>query len=306
MVKKITTYLTEKNFIVSKNTATGNINGFDVHVRFNMYQRFPYVIDILGYQDEETKNLLVNELNDKKIKYCSFDQTLFGIQFMLSGVTVKAIIEKMDELLNTVTNRMNELSFKNSSFCPACGEEYGEDQKLVSIGDFTVKIHSTCYDHINALLEEEEKNFKEAPNNYLAGFAGAFLGGIVGAILMVILFFFGYVASICAIVSFALGTALYKRFGGKQNAMMVVIVAITSICILLLAYVGIYILAADGICAEQKVMLTGVNALKHCLKQNDFEKEFFGNLAMEGLFAFIGLGYSVYAALKSTKRVKHI
>ena len=307
MVKKIKTYFEEKNFSVTKNVAKGNIGGFDVtFVQHSSMNSHPYQVVINCYQTEEAKIELINSLIAQKNKYVVYFYTLFGISFSLTGVTVNSMLKKLDLVLNNVIDELNKREFKGNEYCPYCGELLSEDYDIINDGEVSIKIDKTCHENVNNLLKDEQKEFDELPNNYANGFAGAFLGAIAGAAIMVILYFIGYVAAISALVSFGLGVTLYKKFGGKPNGMMILIVSVTSIVILFLAYMGIYVLAADSLCVEKGVSLTGVKAFKYCMKGQEFKRSFYGDLALQALFACVGMGYSVYAALKNVKRVKSI
>ena len=70
---------------------------------------------------------------------------------------------------------------------------------------------------------------------------------------------------------------------------------------------GIYLYAANKICANNDIQLSGIQAFKFCFNNvEEFSKAFEYDLALQILFIICGMGYNVYLVNKQVKRVKNI
>ncbi len=308
MNKKFKNYLESKGFKVENNFGTGKIDDYEVKVIYNAFSSVaPIQFIFVCYNEESKKVELVNRLINKKIKFLQCAYNPYGITIGTNGFTVTKCIEKLDDLLNMVVENLKELGFKGSSYCPYCGLEMTEDSVVLSKNELFVKIHSGCREAINRDIKDANEEFDNQPNNYLKGFCGAFLGGLAGALVMIIFYVLDFVTAISSLVAFTLGTFLYKKFGGKQNKIMVFIVSITTVLMILLGFVGIYLYASNKICANNDIQLSGVQAFKYCFKNvEEFSNAFEYDLILQVLFIILGMGYNVYLANKQVKRIKNV
>ena len=308
MNKKFKDYLESKGFKVEKNLGIGKIDDFEVRAVYNAFSNVaPIEFTFVCYSEDSKKIELVNRLIDKKIKYLTCDYNAYGITIGTNGFTASKCIEKLDDLLNMVVENLKELEFKGSAYCPYCGLEMTDDSVTLSRNQLFVKIHNGCKEAINREIKEENEDFDKQPNNYLKGFAGAFLGGFAGALVMIVFYMFNFVTAVSSLVAFTLGTFLYKKLGGKPNKMMVLIVSLTSVVMILLGFVGIYLYASNKICTNNDIQLSGIQAFKFCFNNvEEFSKAFEYDLALQILFIICGMGYNVYLVNKQVKRVKNI
>ena len=109
---------------------------------------------------------------------------------------------------------------------------------------------------------------------------------------------------LAAVQAIFLGTFLYKKFGGKENAMMIIMSFVTTILMILLTLLLVYISAANNIVDNA---MKGFEALAYCIK-NDvaFKAEFIMDLAINAVFAILGEVYSIFSLVKKIKRPKSI
>ena len=175
-------------------------------------------------------------------------------------------------------------------------------KKTVNIDGFIITIDQTCFANINNSIEQDNQEFKQAPNNYLKGFLGVLVGGVAGFALSFVLYLCGFISAISAFVSVALGAFLYKKFGGKQNKMMVVIVAFTTLACMVLSIFGVYIMSAGIASAEVGAGLNAFEAFAVCIKDKEFSGMFYTDLALSVVFSIVGIVWQAITLFKQIKR----
>jgi hypothetical protein len=304
MNKKIKKYFEELGLKIEGNCAHGSIKGYEVSANVVMLDTIsPVKLHVAFHASDETKIAIANDLKELKLKYFSYDLDVYGITLGFNDpLTVGKLLNRMPEMLNSIFGVFNKHEAKGLGYCPVCGEELAPEAKKYRIEWAQITIDDKCIGDLNQVIEAENKEFIEAPNNYLKGTIGALLGALVGAVAFVILFLLGFVSAITSFVAILLGTLLYKKFGGKQNAVMVVIVSITSIVSMLLTLWGLYVVAAQVLVYEFGFTSTGFQAFIDMMTIPDFSSEFVTNLVMTLFFTLLGVGYQIYQLGKSVKR----
>jgi uncharacterized membrane protein len=231
----------------------------------------------------------------------------YGLFVGLTGWTNSSLSKSLPTVIDKVFGCLLENGALAHSCCPICGMEMSEEErKKAEIEGITVSMHSNCIVERNSEIQVAEKSFNSAPNNYLKGFLGAVIGGLLGVGLTVILFNLGYVSAITAVVSVALGAYLYKRFGGKPNGTMIVIVSATTLISLLGTVFGLYMLAAYGLSLEAGDTYGMWESFSIYMKDEAFAASFRSDMLMVLLFTGIGLFWMVGSLRKSIKREKEI
>lgn len=176
-----------------------------------------------------------------------------------------------------------------------------------NIGAFTTTLHNDCLAKVNSAIQADNDAFKKSPNNVLKGFWGALIGGVVGAVATVILALFGLVSAIPALVSVILGAFLYQKFHGKPNAVMVVVVAVTTIVCMILTVVIIYLFVAKALAMESGVDMSSVQAFSHYMKEMpEFSAEFWRVFGFIMLYSVIGVGVEIFDVVRKIQRQKAI
>ena len=159
---------------------------------------------------------------------------------------------------------------------------------------------------INRQIEEENRAFANAPNNYMQGICGALIGGIVGAACTIALYYIGFVSSLSAIIAVLLGAFLYRKFGGKPNVMMIVIVSVVSLILIGAAFFVSYLIAAGTAAAEAGLHMSALDALLICLDDSEFASAFYSDFAMLFVFTIVGIVIVVISLVRQIKRPKNI
>jgi hypothetical protein len=117
----------------------------------------------------------------------------------------------------------------------------------------------------------------------------------------------GFITAFASIAAVFLGVFLYKKFGGKQSKVMIIMSLVTTLVVILGAVVLLYMSAANSIVKEAGLTMNGFEAMEYCMNiEPDFKKEFLTDLGLNGLFIAIGEGYSISALVRMIKRPKSI
>lgn len=308
MNKKIEEVL--KNYFekIDGNSTYGIIKGFEVNVFYDAFNsRAPLKIFISTFLTVEQREKIDLSLKAQKNKFMEYQFSRYGLFMGLNGWTNSSLAKSLPTVIDKVFGCLLENGALTRSYCPICGKEMSEEErKKAEIEGITVSMHGNCVLERNSEIQVAEKSFNSAPNNYLKGFLGAAIGGLLGVGLTVILYYLGYVSAITAVVSVALGAYLYKRFGGKPNGAMIVIVSATTLISLLGTVFGLYMLAAYGLSFEAGDTYGLWESFSIYMKDEDFAASFRSDMLMVLLFTGIGLFWMVGSLRKSIKREKEI
>lgn len=308
MNKKFENYFKELGFEIQNNNAYGMLRNYETSVRVNMFDnKTPLMIHIAFYADGETKRNIVNQIRDLKIKNCLYESNVYGLMLGLNDLlSVGSLIKKLPNILDNILNVIEANNVLGTGYCPVSGDELGEEAKKYSIEWLKLSLSDASVENLNAVIAEENKDFEEAPNNYLRGTIGALIGAAVGAISLIILFFVGFVSALSSFIAIALGTVLYKKFGGKPNRIMIVIVSTISILSMLLAVFLLYLFFGIAIAPEFGIRADGFDAFLQMMKVKEFATEFVTNLLLTLFFSVLGVVGQIVALFKSTQRASSI
>lgn len=306
MNKKLTAFLTERGLTVDKNSAYGVFGGFETNVQYRpMDNVTPLYLHFACYTTDEQKRAIQQELNSASIKYLKFAFSSYGLEVGLNDLTLGRLIKRLDEVLSKICSSLTNNGALGIGYCPVCGNVLNFDQsKKCTVDGLTVTIDDTCITNINNLITAENKDFAEAPNNYLRGFAGAVIGGLVGVVIAVGFYLAGFISAISAFVAILLGEFLYRKFGGKPNKMMVVILSVTTFVMMMLAVVGIYFVASaiEG----AKYGYGAFESFSIVMSDAEAQRVFTLDMILTVIFSALGCGYEIFMLLKRVKRKTNI
>lgn len=296
MNKEVLNYFYENGYQVDGNACYGIFDGYEVNILLNNSSQLPpIIVHISSFLTYEQKENIKSEL--EKIKISKFKLDSCGLVFGLKDITHENT-DRLNEIISeaiSILKKANALGYEN---CPICATKLDDtNKKQVKIANFKITLDNNCIDKFNEEIENSNKVFLGQPNNILKGLLGAVIGATVGAIIAYVLFLIGYIASISAIVAAFLGCYLYKKFGGKPNVYMYLIVSVTSLVFLLGVYFLVYVQAA-GVLVEGK---SGIEAFNAAMEVTEFKAEFTSNMLMTFCFTAIGI---VCAIIDETKRNK--
>lgn len=308
MNKKIQAYFEGKNFTISGNTAYGNLNGYEANVFVQTLDNVaPVKLHLAFYATPEVKQQIVNEIRDLKIKMLRYSFDSYGLTLGMNDLTVGKLMTRMDAILAQVFEVLSRNGALGIGYCPLCGEAIDlatSKRYQVDLGYIT--LDEKCVENVNAVINEENKDFNNAPNNYVKGTLGALLGALIGIVSFIILYFIGYISAISAFLATFLGAIFYQKFGGKPNKMMIIIVTVVSIVSMLLAVFLIYAIAAKGIAYEAGYNMSMIEAFVKLMDDPAFSKEFVSNLGMTAFFSILGSVSQISILNKKTKRQETI
>lgn len=316
MYKKLAKYCTERGLTVTGNKAYGIMDGFETNVIYTALDNVaPIRIHLSFYCSDTQKMTILDALRAAAYKFYRYEFTQFGLLIGLNGFTGSSTMKRLPEQLDRIFAIIKE-NGGDGSVCPVCGKPFEEENKRTcSVDGITVTIDNECKENLNAVINAENKEFNEAPNNYLFGFFGALIGGIVGGVLSVVLYLIGFVASASAVVAAILGAFLYQKFHGKPNKMMIVIVSLTTIVCMALSVLILYVVVA-GIASNQAgAGMSAFEAFSFLMQSAEpleegtnrtFAQIFYTDLAMVLLFSAVGIGFTIFYLARKIKRKQSI
>lgn len=306
MNKKLAAALQQYGFTVTGNTAYGIVQGYEISMYApNPMEQSIYDFHVSFYAPKDKKDAIVTELSRLGLKLAA-ESTLYGIRISYSTLMTGTLLKNLPALFERLPELLRQYEVPGAECCPCCGKPLdGTQKQRCTINKFSVTLHSDCIGSINKAIEEENRLFANAPNNYLQGICGALVGGVVGAALVIALYFMEYVASISAIIAVMLGAFLYRKFGGKPNAVMIVIVSVISLIFILIGYYAAVII--DIISEFSLDFGSAVELLNLNLAENpEFSKLFYTNLALLLVFTALGIGVMIFSLVRQIKRPKNI
>lgn len=306
MNKKFEKYFLEKGLNIQGNVATGKINGYEVNFELNVYaKQNPLLINFSTFTTPEQKNEILKKLRSFGFKFIQYDFNSLGLIIGANDITIGRLLKRLDDILDAVTETLKEVDAKDSNYCPLCGSEINDLESInCSIENYNINLCPVCGEGYNKKMEEEQKAYDEQPNNYLKGFGGALIGALAGIAIAFALYLAGFISSLSAFVAVLLGSFLYKKFGGKQNKVMVVILSLTTLASMVLAVYLVYIFASYQAAVEEGLSYSGIEAFNILMGNDEFQNAFISDMVMMLLFSFIGIGWTVYDLYKNLRKSK--
>lgn len=315
MNKKLTAFFAGYNMTVDGNSAYGNVKGYETSATIVKFDNVaPVRFHVSFYATDEQKRKIEADIRNMTIKFFKMQFSPYGLTLGFNDLTLGKLLKRLPTVLDGIYAVISESGAMNGEYCPVCGEPLDRSQadggaptfKKCKIDGFTVTIDNDCVSKINSVISEENADFDNAPNNYLRGFLGALIGGLVGAGISILLYVVGFVSSISAIVAIVLGSFLYQKFKGKPNKMMILIVSVTCLILLAATVPTIYIVASDIAAKDLGLSMSAMEAFRICMQDSEFSAMFYSDLALIILFSAIGTGIQIYIMAKQIKRKNNI
>lgn len=309
MNKHIVNALSNYNFTFDKNSGYGHIDGYEVNIFNNPVDTGPIFI-FSTFLTQSQKNEFVVMMNQRKISLVQAGAFDFGVMVKIGSMTAKAFEKKCAQALPAILSILEVLGAPKADVCPQSGEPLDEtNSRLTTLPDAKaqIRLSNMAIATVNSAIDKSNEDFKNAPNNYLKGFAGIAIGAVVGVIVAFVCSLLGYVTSFAPLVSIFLGVFLYKKFGGKQNFVMLIMSFVVTIVAILGTLLALYVTIATDAVAEIGMTLTGFEALTYCFENApEFKDMFVEEMAMNVLFILVAEGVSVAGLLKMIKRPKNV
>ena len=307
MNKKVISLLQQYGLTVTGNTAYGIMQGYETSLRSpSPMEQSAYYIHVNFYATDEKKQEIAAELGRTGIKLTA-TPSAYGLTICFPAAFAGTLVKNLPVLFDRLIALLKQNELPGADTCPYDGKPLIEaEKKRCSINGFYVTLNNDCVSSINRQIEEENRAFANAPNNYMQGICGALLGGIVGAACTIALYYIGFVSSLSAIIAVLLGAFLYRKFGGKPNVMMIVIVSVVSLILIGAAFFVSYLIAAGTAAAEAGLHMSALDALLICLDDSEFASAFYSDFAMLFVFTIVGIVIVVISLVRQVKRPKNI
>ncbi|HML46694.1 MAG TPA: hypothetical protein PKE04_08095 [Clostridia bacterium] len=167
--------------------------------------------------EPDLAQLLTQPAQHYRITEYEADGPYLTVQFFDNPGTMR----KIREYVNVEMPRLRQAGFAGADCCFQCNAPIGEeDSTLYAYNGIPLRLHARCVDDMKAVFESETREQEDAAmwqsSNPLA-FVGALLGGLVGCIPWVVIYVFGYMASLAAAL-IALGANYgHRLFGGREG-----------------------------------------------------------------------------------------
>ena len=225
----------QNNMKVSQGVAYGSFHGFSATLSEGVgYKlivvatKFPDPIKRFALEDEMNKHNLMKEFRVQDLTFMD-DGVL--INFYDNPGTMK----KLNAFVDYFFPMLQETGALGAEYCCECGQSFMGNDTWQLVNGVALHVHDTCARRIEENAEREEEQMKEeVRGSYLTGFIGALLGGIVGAIVWAVVLYLGYFASIVGVlIGFLanLGYGWFKGKNGKGKLVILIIVALVSVCL---------------------------------------------------------------------------
>lgn len=274
-----------------KNVFSGKYKGYEITLivgqQFTVYLNFYGSIDLKA----EAVKIFQNAVN-KQFTFTCVDT--YGIKANVNGMTFKTALNKLVGKLDATIEYLKKEQAPGVGHCPVCGELL-ETAHSIRVNEVYVNLDEKCYTKLQGAVEVEQREFDSKPNNYVNGIFGAFLGAVIAAILWVIIYFLGYMSALTAVLAVFLGNYFYVKFGGKENNVKNIIVAVVSLAVLVLTCVGLYEYVVGAALAEAKI---DISAFEFIFSNAEYKEAFVHDMVMNVVFTLIG----VVAQIIYTKR----
>lgn len=307
MNKKLVAALQQYGLTVTGNTAYGIVQGYETNVCLpkNGMETSVCKLYFSFYATEQVKQGVCAELARLGLTI-TYKPTIYGIAIEYPYVFCGTLVKNLPVLLENVPMILKQREIAGADTCPYDGNPLTDEKKRCLVDGYSVTLNPDCVNTINKQIEEENRAFANAPNNYMQGICGALIGGVVGAACTIALYYIGFVSSLSAIVAVLLGAFLYRKFGGKPNVMMIVIVSVVSLVFIGAAFFASYLIAAGAAVAEAELHMSAMDALLLLLEDQEFAGAFYSDLAMLFIFTIVGIIIIIIALARQIKRPKNI
>lgn len=305
MNKKLLTFCQSYGLTAEGDCAHGVLRGYETAVVWHKFDlSYPVRLYVSFYGSEEQKRAIESGVRKMAIPYSMVSVTSYGIVIGLNdALTLGRLIKRLPTVIDGLFGLLQEQGVQGSEYCPVCGGLLAEKpSRQVQADGVTLTLHEECVGDINRAIEKENADFNAAPNNYLRGFAGALIGALGGVAVAVVLYIVGFISAISAVISMALGTYLYKKFGGKPDKIMIVIVALTTLVLMEIAVLVIYIVAAGIAATQAGLIISAWDAFVLLMGDSSFSGLIIADMLLTLVFSALGAGLEIYAISRQIKR----
>lgn len=270
-----------------ENHLTGIIEGYEVTFSFELYTKDGIVAYVNFYGDEDLKAEIIKAfISYNGATLAAGRPTKFGVRLTLNGVwTIQSAAKKMVLKINHVLSLLKEKLVPGAISCPLTGKTL-ENKSTILVHDAYVTLEEEDANKIREEYQEKEKEFENAPNNYLKGALGALIGAVVCGIVYYILYTLGYISIWVGVLAIFLASFLYDKFGGKPNKVKLLIISVISLVVIMVAS---FLSILDVTQAAMNEYNIQGSALDFILENQEMMDAFVYDMVMSFVFTIIGV-----------------
>lgn len=286
---------------VAKNTLYGYCGDYETTIYSTVTSQEGITVYLNFYADEDYKQQIIKEFINYEGKALAGGQSnTFGVKLTLNGFTAAGAAKKLIVKLRYIISMMKDQGVKGKGFCPACGEELSESEKI-QVNDVYVTVDSACANSMREASTMQAKEFKEIPGNYFKGFLGSLIGATVGCVAWFVLYQLGFVSALIALFAVMLADFLYVKFEGKKDKFRVLISTATVLVMFELVCFLTWLIAGSGLAALEGSNLSG---LAYVLSDPELKGAFIYDMIMNLVFTGIGAVIQGSIIAKKNKQEK--
>lgn len=219
----------EKNLKMSDGVAYGTIDGYMVTLVDGWdIKKVSFHCNVTDEAKEILERILLDKDFKKQYRIGKVDiqRDYFSILFIDTIKTMKKVVA----CLETLPSILNKCSIESTDFCSCCCGDFEEDkeQRIVKLNDVVHITHGVCADMMLRHANMENK-FSKKNRPVILGVLGAVLGCVVGALPLVLSYYFGWIFPLLSVFIGICAKLGYDLVGGKIGAKKIIAVFSISI-----------------------------------------------------------------------------
>ena len=287
----------------SKSSFEGELNGYKAWVGYFPMQPMSIRVLLPVYVPQEEQRKIISELAAYRGRFFNVSFDHYGMIILLDSWTASSFPKQWEKMMPKVFALLEKYEVSKLPLCASCGKELTpENSRNINIKGVNCVMCFDCIDKINETIDAINKDIDKQPGSYLKGFLGGLLGALCGTVLYIIISLFGFISAISGLVGAALGYFFAEKFGGKKNALMYIIIALTNIAVVALTVYSLYVFVAYGAALESSMNVGPFEAFAHYLKDPEFSRTFIGELLGCGFFTILGVLFPLIKRLSTLKK----
>ncbi len=282
----------ETGLKLDKGVAYGEYMGYAVTLSEGAGYKF---LGISTKCTEEQMNRFCAEMDKEELnkKYKIIDVSIMQNGIRIAFYDNPGTMKRYRDFVEWFFPRLKAWGFLDCHYCPLCGQLLDSDSSW-KLDDIAMHVHNRCMaSRENTVKAEADRVKSEDTGNYGAGFAGALLGALAGAIPWAVVLYMGYLASVMGLLISFLSRKGYELFHGKNGKGKIFIIVLTSIIGVvfgnLFSDIGsIVMMIQNG--ELYGATFSDIPSLMMVLFGDvEYLKIFFENLVLGLVFAFLGM-----------------
>ncbi len=274
----------------------GSYQGYFVAIQQDPSNKLTHTITLCVKEtDQPASQPMSAFLNDCSVKYkhlgsVSGDSSRAVANWKCSLITqANDYAHQIEEFLQELTrycknNRMVDC-------CENCGA--AENLSALLVGGKYHALCPNCQQQVSEAISQRKGEIKGKKGNLITGIVGALLGSLVGVALWVAVYRMGYIAAIVGLVLIVCTFKGYSLFGGKLNALGIVIcVAVSAGMLYVAEQISVAWEILDFFGADYGVTFTqAYRSIPQFMEDKDFKMAVIQDLAYGYIFMAAG-GFS--------------